>query len=124
MKPALPARRERGGGGGGGGKAGGRKESLKEVKKEKKEAVVVGARKEGTGMGPRKSRSKERPRANNNNNGSSEVLFLQSVTLSSVIWQRQSLSDYERIKEREKELERIHRRSRSLVIIVETNHKI
>ena len=58
---------------------------MKEVKKEKKEAVVVGARKEGTGMGPRKSRSKERPRANNNNNGSSEVLFFQSVTLSSVI---------------------------------------
>merc|ERR1719382_2211004 len=51
-------------------------------------------------MGPRKSRSKERPRVNNNNNGSSE---------------RQSLSDYERIKEREKELERIHRRSRELM---------
>merc|ERR1719204_2870293 len=51
-------------------------------------------------MGPRKSRSKERPRVNNNSNGSSE---------------RQSLSDYERIKEREKELERIHRRSRELM---------
>merc|ERR1719206_628801 len=62
----------------------------------------MGTRKEGTGMGPRKSRSKERPRVNNNNNnnGSSE---------------RQSLSDYERIKEREKELERIHRRSRELM---------
>ena len=79
MKPALPARRERGGG-----RAGGRKEGLKEVKvKEKKEAAsLVGARKEGTGMGPRKSRSKERPRVNNNNNnsssnsnGSSEVLL-------------------------------------------------
>ena len=74
----MPARRERGGG-----KAGGRRESLKEVKvKEKKEAAsLVGARKEGTGMGPRKSRSKERPRVNNNNNnssnsnGSSEVLL-------------------------------------------------
>ena len=51
---------------------------VKEVKvKEKKEAAsLVGARKEGTGMGPRKSRSKERPRVNNNNsNGSSEVLL-------------------------------------------------
>ena len=72
----MPARRERGGG-----KTGGRKEGLKEVKvKEKKEAAsLVGARKEGTGMGPRKSRSKERPRVNNNNssnsNGSSEVLL-------------------------------------------------
>ena len=65
-------------------KTGGRKEGLKEVKvKEKKEAAsLVGARKEGTGMGPRKSRSKERPRVNNNNNsssnnsnGSSEVLL-------------------------------------------------
>ena len=75
----MPARRERGGGKG-------RKEGLKEVKvkevkvKEKKEAAsLVGARKEGTGMGPRKSRSKERPRVNNNNNnssnGSSEVLL-------------------------------------------------
>ena len=69
----MPARRERGGG-----KV--KKEGLKEVKvKEKKEAAsLVGARKEGTGMGPRKSRSKERPRANNNNsssNGSSEVLL-------------------------------------------------
>ena len=46
---------------------------VKEVKvKEKKEvASLVGARKEGTGMGPRKSRSKERPRANNNNNNNS-----------------------------------------------------
>ena len=61
-----------------------KKEGLKEVKvKEKKEAAsLVGARKEGTGMGPRKSRSKERPRVNNNNNssssnsnGSSEVLL-------------------------------------------------
>ena len=56
---------------------------MKEVKKEKKE---VGARKEGTGMGPRKSRSKERPRANNNNNsnnntGPSEVLFIRTVTM-------------------------------------------
>merc|ERR1719204_1915292 len=51
-------------------------------------------------MGPRKSRSKERVNNNNNSNGSSE---------------RQSLSDYERIKEREKELERIHRRSRELM---------
>merc|ERR1719150_2575016 len=70
-------------------------------RKVKKEGMM-GTRKEGTGMGPRKSRSKERPRVNNNNNnnGSSE---------------RQSLSDYERIKEREKELERIHRRSRELM---------
>ena len=53
---------------------------MKEVKKEKKE---VGARKEGTGMGPRKSRSKERPRANNNNNntGPSEVLFIRTVKM-------------------------------------------
>ena len=53
---------------------------MKEVKKEKKEVGVVGARKEGTGMGPRKSRSKERPRANNNNNnntGPSEVLSIR-----------------------------------------------
>ena len=41
---------------------------------------MMGTRKEGTGMGPRKSRSKERPRVNNNNssnsNGSSEVRAL------------------------------------------------
>ena len=41
-------------------------------RKVKKEGMM-GTRKEGTGMGPRKSRSKERPRVNNNNNGSSEV---------------------------------------------------
>ena len=40
--------------------------------KVKKEGMM-GTRKEGTGMGPRKSRSKERPRVNNNSNGSSEV---------------------------------------------------
>merc|ERR1719339_300305 len=48
--------------------------------------------------------SKERPRANNNNNNN-----------NSGPAERQSLSDYERIKEREKELERIHRRSRELM---------
>ena len=37
---------------------------------------MMGTRKEGTGMGPRKSRSKERPRVNNNSNGSSEVRAL------------------------------------------------
>ena len=128
MKPALPARRERGG------KAGGRRESLKEVKKEKKEVGTVGGtRKEGTGMGPRKSRSKERTRSNNS--GPSEVFSIQMAAhyqyatekkmvrqlnendrlILFLTQQRQSLSDYERIKEREKELERIHRRSRSFI---------
>ena len=44
-------------------------------RKVKKEGMM-GTRKEGTGMGPRKSRSKERPRVNNNSNGSSEVRAL------------------------------------------------
>ena len=44
-------------------------------RKVKKEGMIL-TRKEGTGMGPRKSRSKERPRVNNNSNGSSEVRAL------------------------------------------------
>ena len=37
---------------------------------------------------------------------------MEVMKVSIIFLQRQSLSDYERIKEREKELERIHRRSR------------